>query len=97
MNYFDIFRIDYEDLKMIAEHPEAYVTSVNNSGSGYLGEIILSGEHPDRTSNILFTHETEFNTSQEAMKDLSQIVEAITKAFANTKISEAIRKGHASE
>jgi hypothetical protein len=97
MNYFDIFRIDYDDLKMIAEHPEAIITSVNKSGSGYVGEIILLGEYPDRSSNVLFTHDIEFNSSQEALNDLNQIVEAITKAFANTKISEAIRKDHLSE
>jgi NH3-dependent NAD+ synthetase len=97
MNYFDIFRIDYDDLKMIAEHPEALKTSVHESSSGYIGEITLLGEYPDRNSNVLFAHETEFNTSQEALNDLSQIIEAITKAFANTKISEAIQKGHSSE
>jgi hypothetical protein len=97
MNYFDIFRIDYDDLKIIAERPEAIITSVNKSGTGYIGEIILLGEYPGRESNVLFSHETEFESSQEAMIDLDQIIKAIIKASANAKSSEAIRKDNASE
>jgi hypothetical protein len=97
MNYFDIFRIDYEDLKIIAEQPERIITSVNKEASGYRGEIILLGEHPDRRSNVLFFHEQTFESAQKAREDLDQIIEAITKASESTRNSEAIKKGNTPE
>jgi hypothetical protein len=97
MNYFDIFRIDYEDLKIIAGQPGRIITTVTKEGPGYTGEIILLGEYPDRHSNVLFSHEQTFASAQEAREDLDQIIEAITKASENTRNSEAISRGNTPE
>ncbi|GLU52487.1 hypothetical protein [Dyadobacter frigoris] len=97
MSYFDIFRIDYEDLKMIADHPESIITRIIESDSGYIGEIALLGEYPGRASNILFFHEDEFKTEKEASNDLKQIIETVTKASESTRNSEALRKSNLSE
>lgn len=93
MNYFDIFRINYDDLKIIAENPEAIISSVEKTDEGYIGEIILLGEHPQRESTILFFHENGFPSAEEAYADLDLIIETVTTAFRNTKKSEAISKG----
>jgi hypothetical protein len=87
MNYFDIFRIDYEDLKIIAGQPGRIITTVTKEGPGY----------PDRHSNVLFSHEQTFASAQEAREDLDQIIEAITKASENTRNSEAISRGNTPE
>ena len=92
MNYFDIFRIAYEDLQIIAENPKSIVTSVEKTNTGFMGEIILLGEHPGRESNTLFFHENQFQTAEEAYSDLDQIIQTISIAFKNTKQSESIRK-----
>lgn len=97
MNYFDIFRINYDDLKIIAEHPESIITRVIKSDSGYIGEILLLGEYPDRESNILFFHEDTFETEKEASNDLNQIIDTVTKASESTRNSEALNKTNLSE
>jgi len=97
MNYFDIFRIAYDDLTIIAESPESIITSVEKTDTGYIGEIVLLGEYSQRQSNVLFFHETEFHTAEEAYADLEQIIETVQTAFRNTRRSEAIRKDGFSE
>ena len=97
MNYFDIFRIAYDDLTIIASNPEAFITSVEKDDVGYIGKIILSGEYPERESNVSFVHENEFDSVEEAYSDLDQIIETIKIAFENTKQSEAKSKNHLSE
>jgi len=92
MNYFDIFRIQYDDLKIIAQNPEAIVTSAKKTETGFIGEIILLGDHPERNSNTLFFHENTFSTAEETYSDLEQIIDTITIAFQNTKRSEGIRR-----
>lgn len=97
MNYFDIFRITYEDLKIIAERPESIITRILKDDSGYIGEIVLLGDYPDRESNILFFHEDAFETEKEAVSDLNQIIVTVTKASESTRNSEALRKINLSE
>ncbi|MEO6686930.1 MAG: hypothetical protein ABIN24_13245 [Dyadobacter sp.] len=97
MNYFDIFRIKYDDLKIISDHPESVITRVGKTDSGYIGEIILLGEYPDRESNVLFFHEDAFKTEKEASNDLNQIIETVTKASESTRNSEALKKSNLSE
>lgn len=89
MNYFDIFRIAYDDLAIMAENPEAIVTSVKKRDQGYVGEIALTHDDPGREGRVLFSHETEFSSVEEAYADLDQIIEVISVAFRNTKTSEA--------
>ncbi|MCF2444129.1 hypothetical protein L0657_09185 [Dyadobacter sp. CY345] len=97
MNYFDIFRIDYDDLAIIASKPEAIITSVEKINEGYIGKIILLGEYTERESNVLFVHENEFPSVEEAYSDLDQIIETIKIAFENTKRSEAKNNNYLSE
>ena len=92
MNYFDIFRIAYDDIQIIAERPESIITSAAKTDTGFIGEIVLLGEYPDRESNTLFFHETGFETAEEAYLDLDQIMQTISIAFKNTKQSESLRK-----
>ncbi|MBE9463157.1 hypothetical protein ACFP1I_27740 [Dyadobacter subterraneus] len=97
MSYFDIFRIEFNDLKIIADHPESIITRIIKTDSGYIGEIVLLGEYPDRESNILFFHDESFETEREAANDLYQIIETVTRASESTRISEALRKRNLSE
>jgi len=97
MNYFDIFRIAYDDLTLIALNPHAIVTSVKKTDAGYVGEILVLGEYPDRDSDVLFFHENGFSSEQEAYSDLDKIIETINVAFRNTKQSEAIVKNYLPE
>ncbi len=92
MSYFDIFRIAYDDLKIIADHPESIITRVNKTDSGYIGEIVLLGERSDRESSIIFSHEDGFETEKDAFNDLNQIIETVTKASESTRNSEALKK-----
>lgn len=92
MNYFDIFRIAYDDLKIIADHPESIITRVIKTDLGYVGEIVLLGEHTDRESDIIFFHEDGFETEKEAFNDLNQIIETVAKASESTRSSEAMKK-----
>ncbi|MCF0055814.1 hypothetical protein [Dyadobacter sp. CY356] len=97
MNYFDIFRITYEDLIIIAYHPESIVNRTVKTDSGYVGEIVLLGDYPGRESNILFYHEETFDTETEALNDLNKIIETVSKAYESTRNSEALRKSHMPE
>jgi len=92
MNYFDIFRIPYEDLTLIAMNPELVVTSVSETEDGYKGEIRLTGEYPDREDPVLYFHKNGFENVQDAYDDLDQMMDTIKVAFQNTKKSEAIRR-----
>jgi hypothetical protein len=92
MNYFDIFRIAYDDLIIIADHPESIINRTVKTDSGYIGEIVLLGEHAERESNILFFHEETFSTASAALSDLNQIIDTISKAQERTRISEALQK-----
>jgi hypothetical protein len=93
MNYFDIFRINYDDLKIIAEHPESIISSVEKTDDGYVGAIVLLGEHPQRETTVLFFHENGFASIEEAYSDLDLIIETVTTAFRNTRKSEAASHG----
>lgn len=90
MNYFDIFRIDFEDLKIIAEQPSQVTTSVTMDGQQYFGEIVLA--HQSSDSLVLFRHEEGFSSEADALSDLNQIIDTISKAYANTKASERLRE-----
>ncbi|WP_159467694.1 hypothetical protein [Dyadobacter sp. 3J3] len=92
MNYFDIFRITYDDLRIIADRPESFITRISKSDLGYIGEIVLLGEHPDRENNILFFHEGTFPTEKEASDNLNQIIETIAKASESTRNSENLKR-----